>query len=74
MNRNGKQPDPQGLKPALLLAPGGTAEAVPFPTPFMRWLLVFGPALRHLHPRSPAWERWRELSRQFQSQLRGTFT
>ena len=32
---------PQGLKPAFLLALGGTAEAVPYPDPFMRPLLVF---------------------------------
>jgi len=29
----------QGLKPACLLAPGGTAEAVPFPKPFMKPVL-----------------------------------
>jgi hypothetical protein len=31
MNRRSKVPDPQELKPAYLLALGGTAEAVPFP-------------------------------------------
>src|ERR1039458_6684900 len=31
---------PQGLKPASLLALGGTAEAVPIPKPFMRAVLV----------------------------------
>jgi hypothetical protein len=36
MNRSGKLPGPQGLKPASLLAPGGTAEAVPFPKSFVR--------------------------------------
>ncbi|SPE32399.1 hypothetical protein SBA7_1210008 [Candidatus Sulfotelmatobacter sp. SbA7] len=30
---------PQGLKPALLLALGGTAEAVPFPKPSMKPVL-----------------------------------
>jgi hypothetical protein len=32
---------PQGLKPAFLMALIGTAEAVPFPKPFMRPVLVF---------------------------------
>ncbi len=36
MNRSSKPPGPQGLKPASLLAPGDTVEAVPFPKPFMR--------------------------------------
>jgi hypothetical protein len=36
MNRRSKLPIPQGLKPASLLALGGTAEAVPFPKRFMR--------------------------------------
>jgi hypothetical protein len=31
---------PQGLKPAFLLAPNGTAEAVPYPKLFMRPVLV----------------------------------
>jgi hypothetical protein len=37
----GRLPGPQGLKPALLLALSGTAEAVPYPKPFMRPALVF---------------------------------
>jgi len=32
---------PQGLKPAFLLARSGTAEAVPLPKPFKRYLLIF---------------------------------
>jgi hypothetical protein len=36
MNRAIDCPHPQGLKPAYLLALGGTAEAVPFPKCFMR--------------------------------------
>ncbi|SPF48895.1 hypothetical protein SBA1_90031 [Candidatus Sulfotelmatobacter kueseliae] len=35
---------PQGLKPASWLALGGTAEAVPFPKPFMRQPLDLVPA------------------------------
>jgi hypothetical protein len=31
---------PQGLKPSILLAGSGTAEAVPCPNPFMRPVLV----------------------------------
>jgi hypothetical protein len=38
MNRSSKLPGPQGLKPASLLAPGGTAGAVPFPKQFIRWV------------------------------------
>src|SRR5450759_4203720 len=40
---NASQPGrhiPQGLKPACLLALGGTAEAVPFPKPFMKPALL----------------------------------
>jgi hypothetical protein len=36
MNRVSKLSIPQGLKPASLLALGGTAEAMPFPIRFMR--------------------------------------
>jgi len=36
----GKQPVPQGLKPAFLLALGGTAEAVPFPKPIYQTAFV----------------------------------
>jgi hypothetical protein len=31
-----KKGDPQGLKPAFLVVLGGTAEAVPFPKPFLK--------------------------------------
>ncbi len=31
-----EQSDPQGLKPAFLLVLNGTAEAVPYPKPFVR--------------------------------------
>src|SRR5208282_4972031 len=36
----GKRSGPQGLKPALLSVLNGTAEAVPYPKPFMRPVLV----------------------------------
>jgi len=36
MNRRSKPSFPQGLKPASLVALGGTAEAVPFPKTFVR--------------------------------------
>src|SRR5271166_6041943 len=56
-------PGPQGLKPAFLSALGGTAEAVPYPKPFMRPVLLFaleaittasvlGKLLRHFQKRS----------------------
>jgi hypothetical protein len=38
-NSPGKQPGPQGLKPALLSVLNGTAEAVPYPKPIMRPVL-----------------------------------
>src|SRR5208282_4581995 len=37
----GKRSGPQGLKPALLSVLNGTAEAVPYPKPFMRPVLLF---------------------------------
>src|SRR5208282_1206351 len=39
-NSPGKRPGPQGLKPALLSVLNGTAEAVPYPKPFMRPVLA----------------------------------
>jgi hypothetical protein len=42
MNRRAKPRETSGTKkPRFLLALGGTAEGVPFPKRFMRWLLVF---------------------------------
>jgi len=41
-NQRSKSRFPQGLKPASLMAFGGTAEAVPFPNSFMRLLLGTG--------------------------------
>jgi hypothetical protein len=34
--------DPQGLKPAFWAGLGGTAEAVPFPKPILKPVLVSG--------------------------------
>src|ERR1017187_6387331 len=47
---------PQGLKPALLLAPGGTAEAVPFPKP-----LPLPKIYRSLSPYIEAGNIWFEV-------------
>ena len=41
MNRSIKPRGPSGAKPVSLLALGGAAEAVPFPEPLMKQVLLF---------------------------------